>query len=113
MLKTTHLLISKQEIAPGQESTGDTDVAKPDEVEGNSVGKEVASKNGAADEIVAATPSFGAAFGFDPSNAAGFPNMPFGGDFNQMQMMMGMQNGMNPAAFGNFPMMGTLIFYPP
>ncbi|RYP50771.1 hypothetical protein DL768_003769 [Monosporascus sp. mg162] len=29
-----------------------------------------------------------------------------GGDMNQMQMMMAMQNGMNPAAFGAFPMMG-------
>lgn len=29
-----------------------------------------------------------------------------GGDMNQMQMMMAMQNGMNPAAFGSFPMMG-------
>ncbi|KAK8124708.1 uncharacterized protein PG998_000467 [Apiospora kogelbergensis] len=28
------------------------------------------------------------------------------GDMNQMQMMMAMQNGMNPAAFGSFPMMG-------
>jgi hypothetical protein len=32
--------------------------------------------------------------------------MGFGGDFNQMQMMM-MQNGMAPNAFGSFPMMGT------
>jgi len=29
-----------------------------------------------------------------------------GGDFNQMQMMMAMQNGMPPNAFGAFPMMG-------
>lgn len=29
-----------------------------------------------------------------------------GGDMNQMQMMMAMQNGMNPAAFGSFPVMG-------
>jgi hypothetical protein len=28
------------------------------------------------------------------------------GDYNQMQMMMAMQNGMNPSAFGGFPMMG-------
>lgn len=34
-----------------------------------------------------------------------FPNMNFGGDFNQMQMMMAMQNGMAPN-FGAFPMMG-------
>ncbi len=31
-----------------------------------------------------------------------------GGDMNQMQMMMAMQNGMNPASFGSFPMMGKL-----
>ena len=38
-----------------------------------------------------------------------------GGDMNQMQMMMAMQNGMNPAAFGSFPMMGkfpTFTFTP-
>lgn len=32
--------------------------------------------------------------------------MPFSGDFNQMQLMMAMQNGMSPGGFGNFPMMG-------
>ena len=40
----------------------------------------------------------------------GFPGMGFG-DMNQMQqmqMMMSMQNGMAPNAFGGFPMMGTL-----
>lgn len=30
------------------------------------------------------------------------------GDMNQMQMMMAMQNGMNPAAFASFPMMGEI-----
>jgi hypothetical protein len=37
----------------------------------------------------------------------GFPNMNFNGtgDFNQMQMMMAMQNGMGNNAFGGFPMM--------
>jgi hypothetical protein len=45
-------------------------------------------------------------FGFDPVNN-NF-NMNFGsGDMTQMQMMMAMQNGMNPAAFGSFPMMGS------
>jgi hypothetical protein len=29
------------------------------------------------------------------------------GDFNQMQMMMAMQNGMAPNSMGNFPMMGV------
>jgi hypothetical protein len=32
--------------------------------------------------------------------------MGFGADYNQMQMMMAMQNGMAPGGFGNFPMMG-------
>ncbi|ROW14373.1 hypothetical protein VPNG_03893 [Cytospora leucostoma] len=42
--------------------------------------------------------------GFGGMNGS-FPNMNFGGDFNQMQMMMAMQNGMAPN-FGAFPMMG-------
>ncbi|POR39358.1 Uncharacterized protein TPAR_00439 [Tolypocladium paradoxum] len=40
----------------------------------------------------------------------GYANMMFtggGGDFNQMQMMMAMQNGMGNNSFGSFPMMGT------
>jgi hypothetical protein len=52
---------------------------------------------------------FGMGFGFDPTAAGGFPNMGLmgqGGDFNQMQMMMAMQNGMTPNAFGAFPIMG-------
>ncbi|KAI2465898.1 hypothetical protein F4781DRAFT_372840 [Annulohypoxylon bovei var. microspora] len=44
--------------------------------------------------------------GFDSMNG-NFMN--FGnGDMSQMQMMMAMQNGMNPAAFGSFPMMGMM-----
>jgi hypothetical protein len=35
--------------------------------------------------------------------------MNMSGDFNQMQMMMAMQNGMGAAGFGNFPMMGKCI----
>lgn len=54
-------------------------------------------------------PGFGAGFGFEPSAAGGFPTMGFGGDVNQMQMMMAMQNGMGAGNFGNFPMMGKLI----
>lgn len=44
---------------------------------------------------------------FDAANGS-FP-MGFGaaGDFNQMQMMFAMQNGMQPGAFGGFPMMGS------
>lgn len=58
-----------------------------------------------AGQGVSQTPGFGN-FGFDPSVAGGFPAMGMGGDFNQMQMMMAMQNGMAPNAFGTFPMMG-------
>src|SRR5436305_34980 len=53
---------------------------------------------------------FGAGLGFDSTGAGGFPNMAAmgqGGDFNQMHMMMAMQNGMMPNSFGAFPMMGT------
>ncbi|XXH04765.1 Vacuolar protein sorting-associated protein 21 [Hypoxylon texense] len=52
-----------------------------------------------------AQPGMGA--GFD--SMAGNFNMNFGnGDMSQMQMLMAMQNGMNPAAFGSFPMMGMM-----
>lgn len=65
--------------------------------------------NGQSGQAVNPTPGFGAGFGFDPSAAAsGFPAMDFGGDMNQMQMMMAMQNGMGAGNFGNFPMMGKL-----
>jgi hypothetical protein len=58
---------------------------------------------------VSQAPGFGAGFAFDSSAAAGgFPAMGFGGDMNQMQMMMAMQNGMGAGNFGNFPMMGKL-----
>ncbi|ROW12182.1 hypothetical protein VMCG_00201 [Cytospora schulzeri] len=49
-------------------------------------------------------PSLPNGLGFGGMNGA-FPNMNFGGDFNQMQMMMAMQNGMG-SNFGAFPMMG-------
>lgn len=43
----------------------------------------------------------------DAANGGFQQNMMFpGGDFNQMQMMMAMQNGMGPNSFGGFPMMG-------
>lgn len=54
-------------------------------------------------------PAFGAA-GFDDNAAAGFGGgMSFGSDMNQMTMMMAMQNGIAPNAFGNFPMMGMRL----
>ncbi|RDA91072.1 hypothetical protein CP533_3055 [Ophiocordyceps camponoti-saundersi (nom. inval.)] len=41
------------------------------------------------------------------------PNMMYsaGGDFNQMQMMMAMQNGMGNASYGGFPMMGMALLW--
>lgn len=46
--------------------------------------------------------------GYETGDAnGGYSNMFSGsGDFNQMQMMMAMQNGMGPNSFGGFPMMG-------
>ncbi|KAJ0309249.1 hypothetical protein COL516b_003147 [Colletotrichum fioriniae] len=45
---------------------------------------------------------------FNGMNGGNFQTMNFtgNGDFNQMQMMMAMQNGMGSNSFGNFPMMG-------
>jgi hypothetical protein len=71
-----------------------------------------AAEKDANDEAVSGqniyqAPGMGSGFGFDASAAGTFPAMGFGGDFNQMQMMMAMQNGgMGSNAFGNFPMMG-------
>lgn len=45
--------------------------------------------------------------GSDAANGGFQQNMMFpGGDFNQMQMMMAMQNGMGQNSFSGFPMMG-------
>lgn len=48
----------------------------------------------------------------DAANGGFQQNMMFpgGGDFNQMQMMMAMQNGMGQNSFGGFPMMGKAPF---
>lgn len=53
--------------------------------------------------------------GLDAAANGGFQqNMMFpGGDFNQMQMMMAMQNGMGSNSFGGFPMMGKALYPPP
>lgn len=59
-----------------------------------------------------ANASFPGGFGFGGMNGA-FPNVNYGGgDLTQMQMMMAMQNGMAPNAFGAFPMMGKLLSIP-
>ena len=56
---------------------------------------------------------FSAATSFDSMNGAlSGMNFPAGG-FDQMQMMMAMQNGMLPNGFGSFPMMGSSTLAPP
>lgn len=49
----------------------------------------------------------------DTANGGFQQNMMFpgGGDFNQMQMMMAMQNGIGPNSFGGFPMMGKVPYF--
>lgn len=102
-------LIVRQEIAPGQESNLDADAnINGDSTTQEEAGeKDVTETNTSGKPTEGATPAFGAGFGFDGNTAAGFQGgMGFGGDMNQMQLMMAMQNGMAPNAFGNFPMMG-------
>ncbi len=68
-------------------------------------------KESTVEDVTMSTPqnlnAFATGFGFDAMGGA-FPNMNFGGDFSQMQMM-NMQNnsGLMPNGFG-FPMMGKL-----
>ena len=52
----------------------------------------------------------------DAANPASFNGMNFGNngtEYNQMQMMMAMQNGMGANAFGSFPMMGMFHLLQP
>ena len=80
---------------------GDGDVTKTENAEETAEGDDVPEGNQPTDG------SFGGSFGVE--NMAGFTNMNFGGGaggFDQMQMMMAMQNGMAPNSFGNFSMMG-------
>ena len=51
---------------------------------------------------------FNGAFGFDAMGVPFSNNANFGGDFNSMQAMMSMQNGMMPNNF-NFSMMGAYL----
>lgn len=74
------------------EEKGDAEAA-PEEADGAEDNKDNSQQNS----------SFTNGFGVGMNGS--FPNMNFGGDFNQMQMMMAMQNGMAPN-FGAFPMMG-------
>ncbi len=102
-----------QEIGPGQEPTSENEANKAEDMtEGNEDGDGHKEPNGPNGQVVSQTPVFGTGFGFDPSAAGAFSGMPFGGDFNQMQMMMAMQNGMGAGGFGNFPMMGIYFSTP-
>ncbi|KAI7787882.1 pre-mRNA-splicing factor 38B [Diaporthe eres] len=76
------------------EEKGDAEAA-PEEADGAEDNKDNSQQNS----------SFPNGLGFGGGMNGSFPNMNFGGDFNQMQMMMAMQNGMAPN-FGAFPMMG-------
>ncbi|ORY69512.1 uncharacterized protein BCR38DRAFT_405223 [Pseudomassariella vexata] len=82
----------EQTLAPsGQDTSENADMENADESVETVEGKEG---------------ELGVSFGQDSMNGA-FNGMNIaGGDMNQMQMMMAMQNGMNPAAFGSFPVIG-------
>jgi hypothetical protein len=83
-----------EEQDESNEDKGDANAA-PGEGDGAENNKDNSQQN----------PSFPNGLGFGGGMNGSFPNMNFGGDFNQMQMMMAMQNGMAPN-FGGFPMMG-------
>ncbi|KAF7927013.1 uncharacterized protein EAE98_006397 [Botrytis deweyae] len=95
---------SIEEIAPGQES--DEDAKQVDAPVDGDKGEENDTAEKEGQDGAAQNAAFGSGFGFDQSSSGGFPGMGFSGDFNPMQMMMAMQNGMAPGSFGSFPMMG-------
>lgn len=81
------------------------DAEEPDQEAGEGAAD---AETEAVDEDAKAQAEFGGNYPYGAANGA-FPNMGFAGagDFNQMQMMLAMQNGMPPGAFGGFPMMGS------
>lgn len=89
-----------EEQNESNEDKGDEEAA-PGEADGDENNKDNSQQN----------PSFPNGLGFGGGMNGSFPNMNFGGDYNQMQMMMAMQNGMAPN-FGAFPMMGKQIVSP-
>lgn len=100
-----HPLTVSQEIAPGQEHTGEDTTAgevATDANEATQEGEKDANSGDAGMGMPGMPGGFNTAMG-------GFPNMT--GDMNQMQMQMAMamQNGMGANAFGGFPMMGMHI----
>jgi hypothetical protein len=104
-------LTTPQEITPDQEPTLEADASKGEDIAPGDDGEMDCAEKDAngqplVEQSISQTPGFVAGFGFDPNAASGFPGMGFGGDFNQMQMMIAMQNGMGQNGFNNFPMMG-------
>ncbi|RDA85475.1 hypothetical protein CP532_0011 [Ophiocordyceps camponoti-leonardi (nom. inval.)] len=91
-----------------QTSAADSVSAVNQEADGDNVQDLVVHRNiQGVEEMANGQVGFGMNGGF-PNNNNNNHNMmfPAGGDFNQMQMMMAMQNGMGNASFGGFPMMG-------
>lgn len=95
---------SRTEENTEQQSTETTEVAAQ---EGDAAAADNADEDAqAGDEDQDNSQQNGTSYGVDASGGS-FNGMNYaGGDMNQMQMMMAMQNGMNPAAFGTFPMPG-------
>ncbi|KAI1378316.1 hypothetical protein F4677DRAFT_412851 [Hypoxylon crocopeplum] len=85
---------SKVIVPDGQEGQDETAVEGTQEIGQDGDDKDQPAQSGVGPSFDSANSSFGMNFG--------------NGDLNQMQMMMAMQNGMNPAAFGSFPMMGMI-----
>lgn len=97
-----------QEIAPGQEHTGEDTTAGEVATDANEATQEGEKDANGEAAGMAGMGMSGMPGGFNPA-MGGFPNMT--GDMNQMQMQMAMamQNGMGANAFGGFPMMGMHI----
>lgn len=89
--------------AEGQETEGPVD--EGDDTVNGQEQTAAAEEDDGADQTGNDQEQYGAS---DAANGGFQQNMMFsgGGDFNQMQMMMAMQNGMGPNSFGGFPMMG-------
>ncbi|ROV94694.1 hypothetical protein VSDG_06185 [Cytospora chrysosperma] len=99
--------LSGEQVSGEAENPEDEQVGAQDESNEDNGGAEAVPEEPNGDEdnkTIPQNPSLPNGLGFGGMNGA-FPNMNFGGDFNQMQMMMAMQNGMG-SNFGGFPMMG-------
>lgn len=98
----------QEQQATEAEKTGD-EATKADEGEEEAQQGNQRSNAQGGEGATAMSNSFNPSFGLGGMNGS-FPNMNFGGgDMNQMQMMMAMQNGMMPPGFGGFQMMGKSL----